>query len=104
MKDFNIIHSAQCYQGNINFTYNRETRNMHSFIDNILLSQPILTRGDFFDFDIIQDVVNNSDQNLITYTIGKYNVCKSPTFELVLPPQSRKLRRMRFNESIYRPI
>jgi hypothetical protein len=76
----NDNHMEPCslfYNGNTKYTFRCETRNVHSFIDNVVIPKSFGLQGHLLSVDIVDDVVNNSDHLAITCEV----VCNSKSVQ-----------------------
>ena len=64
MNIHNLIPCSSIYKGKINYTFRNDTRDVSSFIDNIVFDKKLLNNLNYVD--IIDDVTNFSDHLAIT--------------------------------------
>jgi hypothetical protein len=67
------------YNGNTKYTFRCETKNVHSFIDNVVIPKSFGLQGHLLSVDIFDDVVNNSDHLAITCEV----ICNSKRIQNV---------------------
>ena len=73
----NLIPCSSIYKGKINYTFRNDTRNVSSFIDNIIFDKKLLNNVNYVD--IIYDVTNFCDHLVITCHFHIKNVYNEHT-------------------------
>ena len=76
----NLIPCSSIYKGKINYTFRNDTRDVSSFIDNIIFYKKLLNNVNYVNFvNIIDDVTNYRDHIAITCHFHMKNVYNEHT-------------------------
>ena len=74
LHDCNLEPSSLYNDSDIAYTFHCDTRNVYSFIDDIIIPKSYRVQGSLLNFDIIDDVTNKSDHLAVICNIaGKDN-------------------------------